>query len=207
MNNKGLRSKKSRLTAVGICFSNHARPFYLQQLALSSPRSGCSVGIYRFRSKSPEVFFFFFCITSRKLQIVILIVLILASSAYRNSSTCECAPRRSLSTVAPASSCWPPEQCFMSRGVTHLHTGMSHGLSMQAFASDTMYKEIKRVNSYCDGPRLCVCFDSAQEMRRDRTIGNERSQSNSLPHEQERIVCLHLLPPNPHPPHASFISL
>lgn len=63
----------------------------------------------------------------------------------------------------PAYSCLPPEQCFMSRGPSHLHTDISHGLSTQAFTSDTMYKEIKRVNSYCDGPRLCVCmcFDSA----------------------------------------------
>lgn len=57
---------------------------------------------------------------------------------------------------APAYSCLPPEQCFMSRGPSHLHTDVSHGVSTQAFTSDTMYKEIKRVNSYCDGPRLCV---------------------------------------------------
>lgn len=50
-----------------------------------------------------------------------------------------------------------PEQCFMIPGPSHLPTAISHGLSTQPFASDTMYEEIKRVNSYCDGPRFRVC--------------------------------------------------
>jgi hypothetical protein len=53
---KRLRSRKPKLTAVGIRCADHAT-LYLLKLALTSPTSGGrSVGIVRWRTKAPEFF-------------------------------------------------------------------------------------------------------------------------------------------------------
>jgi hypothetical protein len=54
------KSRKSRLTAVGIRCANHATPLYPQTLALTSPTSGGrSVDIVRLRTKATEFLFCF----------------------------------------------------------------------------------------------------------------------------------------------------
>ena len=51
-----LRSRKQRLTAVGIRCADHVTPLYLQKLALTSPTGGGrSVGIVRSRTKATEI--------------------------------------------------------------------------------------------------------------------------------------------------------
>jgi hypothetical protein len=56
-----LRSRKQKLTAVGIRCADHATSSIRKKLALTSPTSGGrSVGIVRLRTKSTE-FVFFFC--------------------------------------------------------------------------------------------------------------------------------------------------
>jgi hypothetical protein len=48
---RNLRSRKSRLTAVGPRLADHATTFLWQKLYLTSPSGGCSVGIVRLRTK------------------------------------------------------------------------------------------------------------------------------------------------------------
>jgi hypothetical protein len=51
----GSRSRKERLTAVGIRFADHATPSIRKKLALTSPTcDGRSVGIVRLRAKATE---------------------------------------------------------------------------------------------------------------------------------------------------------
>ena len=51
----GSRSRKQRLTAVGIRCADHVTPLYPQNLALTSPTGGGrSVGIVRVRTKVTE---------------------------------------------------------------------------------------------------------------------------------------------------------
>jgi len=51
----GSRSRKQRLTAVGIRCADHVTPLHLQKLALTSPTGGGrSVGIVRVRTKATE---------------------------------------------------------------------------------------------------------------------------------------------------------
>ena len=60
MNEKssGSRSRKQRLTAVGIRCPDHVTPLYPQKLALTSPTGGGrSVGIVRVRTKATEFSF------------------------------------------------------------------------------------------------------------------------------------------------------
>jgi len=53
-----LRSRKQRLTAVGIRCADHVTPFYPQKLALTSPTGGGRpVGIVRSRTKATEFLF------------------------------------------------------------------------------------------------------------------------------------------------------
>ena len=57
MNEKssGSRSRKQRLTTVGIRCADHVTPLYPQKLALTSPTGGGrSVGIVRVRTKATE---------------------------------------------------------------------------------------------------------------------------------------------------------
>jgi hypothetical protein len=55
------RSRKLRLTAVGIRCADHSITLYPQRLALTLPTSGgCSVGIVRLQTKAME-FSFVFC--------------------------------------------------------------------------------------------------------------------------------------------------
>jgi hypothetical protein len=54
-----LRSRKPRLTAMGIRFADHATPSTRKRLALTSPTSGGrSVGIVRLRSTATEFFLY-----------------------------------------------------------------------------------------------------------------------------------------------------
>ena len=56
-----LRSRKQRLTAVGISCTDHVTPLYLQKLALTSPTGGGrSVGIVRSRTKATEIGYYNF---------------------------------------------------------------------------------------------------------------------------------------------------
>jgi len=51
----GTRSRKQRLTAVGIRCADRVTPLYPQKLALTSPTGGgCSVSIVRVRTKAME---------------------------------------------------------------------------------------------------------------------------------------------------------
>jgi hypothetical protein len=60
-----LRSRKARLTAVGIRCADDAIPSTPQKLALTSPTSGGrSVGIVRLLTKTTEfIFYIYVCIT------------------------------------------------------------------------------------------------------------------------------------------------
>jgi len=52
------RSRKQRLTAVGIRFADHVTPLYPQNLALTSPTGGGrSVGKFLSRTKATEIWF------------------------------------------------------------------------------------------------------------------------------------------------------
>jgi len=53
-----------------------------------------------------------------------------------------------------------------------------------------MYEEIKRVNTYCDGPGLCVFRFSLGNATLSHN--REREESVSLPHEQARFAFTHL---------------
>jgi hypothetical protein len=58
MKKKRLRSRKPRLTAVGIHCADHETPIYPERLALTSPTSGGrSVGIVRLRTTVTEFSF------------------------------------------------------------------------------------------------------------------------------------------------------
>jgi hypothetical protein len=81
MEKQWLRSRKPRLTAVGIRSADHATPSVLKKLALTSPTSGGpSVGIVRLRTKSHGIYFY---LTGGDSSIITRLVrLYLNSSSY-----------------------------------------------------------------------------------------------------------------------------
>ena len=80
-----LRSRKQRLTTVGIRCANHVTPLYPEKLALTSPTGGGrSVGIVRLRSKATE----FMGITKEVAKLFTCTDLEVTESAHSERSLC-----------------------------------------------------------------------------------------------------------------------